>query len=193
MSAITEIPPAPPPSTSRTGKSAEPLWEIVDGQRVDLPEMSEVSNLIKTDIGAVLTTFVKQAKLGRAAVETPFILDEQEREQRRPDVAFISYERWPADRKARWEGESKVVPDLCIEVTSPHDLYHAVVGKVNDYLRFGVREVWVITPNERMISIHRPGTDVVQLFDHDVLTSPELLPGFELPLATLFAEVETAN
>lgn len=190
MTTALEVPKAtPPPPAPQAETSVEPLWEIVDGQRVELPEMSELSNTIKTTLIVILGPFVRQAKLGRAAVETVFILDEEEKQQRRPDVAFISYERWPANRPPRWEGESQVVPDLCVEITSPHDLHHAVIGKVHDYLRYGVREVWVITPNERLVSIHRSRTDVTYLAPDDTLTTP-LLPGLELPLTTLFAEVE---
>jgi len=37
-------------------------------------------------------------------------------------------------------------PFLCVEVLSPEDLFSQMQEKIDDYLRFGVRFVWVIDP-----------------------------------------------
>jgi len=37
-------------------------------------------------------------------------------------------------------------PFLCVEILSPEDKAVALRAKVNEYLRFGVRYVWVIDP-----------------------------------------------
>lgn len=37
-------------------------------------------------------------------------------------------------------------PFLCIEILSPEDRAARMNGKIDDYLRFGVRHIWVIDP-----------------------------------------------
>ena len=66
---------------------------------------------------------------------------------RRPDIAFVSFERCPADllpstRENAWD----VVPDLAIEVISPSDLAEEQLEKVLEYFQAGVRLVWVVYP-----------------------------------------------
>ena len=46
-------------------------------------------------------------------------------------------------------------PLLCIEILSPEDTVSRVNAKIQDYLRFGVPEVWVADPKERRIWIYR--------------------------------------
>jgi Uma2 family endonuclease len=44
-------------------------------------------------------------------------------------------------------------PFLCIEILSREDRYHAMLEKVDDYLNFGVKYVWVIDPKTRKAHI----------------------------------------
>jgi Uma2 family endonuclease len=45
-------------------------------------------------------------------------------------------------------------PFLCIEVLSPEDRAGRIERKIADYLKFGVRYVWVIDPRTREAFIH---------------------------------------
>jgi Uma2 family endonuclease len=47
-------------------------------------------------------------------------------------------------------------PFLCVEVLSPEDRLSRMQEKIDDYLRFGVRFVWVIDPYERKAWIYTP-------------------------------------
>jgi len=40
-------------------------------------------------------------------------------------------------------------PFLCIEILSPEDRASRIEKKIDDYLRFGVRNVWIIDPADR--------------------------------------------
>src|SRR5258708_2600866 len=63
---------------------------------------------------------------------------------RRPDVSFVRIER--LSEKEIPKGHCPIAPDLAVEVISPHDLYPEVEEKVDEYLRAGVRLVWVVNP-----------------------------------------------
>lgn len=175
----------------------EPLHEIVRGERVELPEMAARSNIIKSDLHLHLGSFVRQQRIGWAACETLFILDEDEEEQRRPDIAFVSRERWPLDREIPLERDWQVVPDLAIEVASTHDKVADVLVKIADYFTYGVRQVWLVFPEKELVYVYDSPTQVRILARGDRLDNAELLPGFSLLLSDLFptpaTSVETAQ
>ncbi len=65
------------------------------------------------------------------------------------DVAFISIERLPV--KLSKEGYLETIPDLVVEVVSKNDTRKYTDRKVNDYLKAGVRIVWVVDPAKRQL------------------------------------------
>jgi Uma2 family endonuclease len=83
-----------------------------------------------------------------------FILDEARNLVRRPDVAFVSSERWPLDREMPIEGEFLVVPDLVVEVLCPKARSAVVAKKTREYLRHGVRQVWIVQPEIRDVTVY---------------------------------------
>jgi len=178
--AVLLFPPAPDPLAVRE----EPLYEVVDGVRVELPEMSIQSNLIKSDLHGVIWSHVRQHKLGKAVVETLFVLDPETNLQRRPDIAFVSKERWPLDREVPWEGDWEVVPDLCIEISSPSDLYHTIMEKVMEYLRYGVRQVWVLWPPGGGAQVFTRAGGSLLRRDQE-LDGSDILPGFKVGLSEI--------
>jgi Uma2 family endonuclease len=48
-------------------------------------------------------------------------------------------------------------PFLCIEILSPDDRMAEMQERIDDYLSFGVRYVWVINPKTRRAFIYTPG------------------------------------
>jgi Uma2 family endonuclease len=45
-------------------------------------------------------------------------------------------------------------PFLCIEILSPEDRVSGMQDRIDDYLRFGVRYVWLIDPYQRRACIY---------------------------------------
>ena len=70
---------------------------------------------------------------------------------------------------------------------SPHDLAYDVQGKVEEYLRAGVRLVWIIYPTHQAASAFRPDAPGVTLRPVDELDGAPVLPGFRVRLAELCA------
>jgi Uma2 family endonuclease len=73
--------------------------------------------------------------------------------ERRPDLAFISHERWPLERRAPMAAAWEVVPDLAVEVVSPTNTANDVQDKVRDYCRAGVRLLWVVYPLHGLVQV----------------------------------------
>jgi Uma2 family endonuclease len=166
-------------------RDEDPLYEIVNGTRVDLPPMSIYANMIAGALFAEMRVSARKSRSGTPVIEALLILDEVADLRRRPDVAFVSAARWPLDREIPEVGDWVVVPDLTVEVTSPNDLFPEVLGKVHEYFNHGVLRVWVVIPEERQVYSYRSPTDV-KVLGADQTLECELLPGFRLPLAELF-------
>ena len=111
--------------------------------------------------------------------ETGFILRRDPDRVRAPDFAFIRADRIPAEGIPR--GYIPVAPDLLVEVVSPGDTAAEVQEKVEDWLRFGCRAVWVLYPGPRLV-IHRPDGTSRAFGPDDEVDGGDVLPGFRVTL-----------
>jgi Uma2 family endonuclease len=165
-------------------------YEIVDGRRVVTPRMGTYETDVANELNGHLGHFARTNGLGKAVIEMLFRIDAARDLQRRPDVAFVSYQRWPRGRRAAPNDAWDVVPDIAVEVISPTNTATEVLVKVRDYFQAGVRLVWVVYPVEGEVYAYGSPTAIRVLQRGDELDGGAVLPGFRLPLATLFEEEE---
>ena len=162
-------------------------WEVVEGRVVEKPSMGAFAHSISQVRYLALREFVLAHQLGFVTIEGVFIVDPVRDTRRCPDVAFVSIERWPAERELPDEGDYDVVPDLVIEIISPKDRAKDVSKKLREYFRIGVRRVWRIQPETREIfRFSSPKQIEVIDGDDEFLDGGDILPGFRIPLASLF-------
>jgi Uma2 family endonuclease len=159
--------------------------ELVRGQVVRYPMPGARHGVIALNAGAIIREFVKANKLGRA-MGTDTLIRISSDTTRGADVAFVSYAKLPPGPSP--EGILEVAPDLVVEVRSPSDLWTQLFGKVHEYLDIGVPVVVILDPPTESASVYRPGARQ-QIFEKDqTLTIPDVLPGFEVPVARFFEE-----
>jgi len=182
--------PSPADSAPTMPVDDDILYEVVQGQVQEKPGMGAYEAELASLLVAYLVTFVRDHKLGRAVSEALFQLDRVQNLQRRPDVAFVSNARWPFHRNAPKVAAWDVIPDLAVEVNSPSNKANDIISKIDEYFRAGVQRVWVIYPNARTVYLYESPSEVKILRAGDTLDGAPLLPGFVLPLATLFGEPE---
>jgi Uma2 family endonuclease len=171
----------------------EALYEVVNGERVELPPMGIYASWITGRLDHRLGPFVESHELGTVVPEALFILDAESNLRRRPDLAFVSAQRWPLDREIPESGDWQVVPDLAVEVVSPNDLIRDILAKMREYFEMGVRQVWIVIPEEKQVYVYTSRTEVRILSSADELDGGTLLPGFRLPVATLFKKETPAQ
>lgn len=167
---------------------AEKNYELVNG----VPEEKEMPGARHGMIAARLLVrlggFVETNQLGVAFTEVNFNLG---RNERIPDLSFVAADRIPAEGIP--DGVWQIPPDLAIEVISPNDLHEKVSNKVLEYLEAGVKQVWIVSPEIRTVTIFR-SMEQVQVFSGDrVLESPDLLPGFHCLLTEIFSVPVSPN
>ncbi len=165
-------------------------YEIIGGKRVELPPMSINSGRLASRLARKLGDFAEQHDLGEVNTEVLFDIPLPGVRNRRPDLTFVSYKKWPKNRDAPEEQDAAwdVVPDLAVEVTSPSDKAEELMSKIFDYFESGVRLVWVIYPRQRFVMVYESLTRLRGLTRADDLDGGEVLPNFRLPLAQLFYE-----
>lgn len=161
-------------------------FEIIDGEKVEVPPMSADSQVIGSRLVYHLSRFGIDRDLGEAHCETLFKLPLEEDRNRKPDVAFVPYSRWPKDRRPPSTNAWNVLPDLCVEVVSPNDHADYIMDKIDEYFRAGVRLVWVFYPRHQLALVYESLTAIRNLTAADTLDGGVVLPGFKLPLSELF-------
>ncbi len=133
-----------------------------------------------------LTQYNRQHKKGEVLVgETGIYTARNPDTVRGMDVAFISHTRLAQVKSA---GYLDVAPELIVEVMSPSDRWSDVLDKLQEYFAIGVQLLWIADPATRQIYVYRSLTDVTILTAADELSGGNVLPGFSVPVADLFAE-----
>jgi Uma2 family endonuclease len=170
-------------------ENAERFFELLEGTIVELAASSAAPAILAAEFVRLMGNHVRERNLGYVAgADGGFILSPKN--VLAPDAAYISKERQPKlpDRFFT------AAPDLAVEVVSPTDSMKKVHRKALRYIKYGVRLVWVVYPDDKTVDAYMPsvaGDATVQEIGIDgVLDGGEVLPGFTLPVRDLFKVVE---
>lgn len=157
---------------------------LIQGELILMSPSGYNHGCIASYIDWALRNFLRTNKLGRASTaEAGFLISRNPDTVRAPDVAFVRAERIPpGGQKKFFEGP----PDLAVEVLSPDDRSSEVNVKIHDWLQAGCVQVWVIDPQTQTVMVYRSAREVTVFALEDILTAPDLLPGFSLPVAEIF-------
>lgn len=160
------------------------LQELVRGKVETMPPPSTYHGVCCMEVGFRVRLFLREHPLGWVASnDSGFITERDPDTVRGPDLSF-----WTRDRLAQLptEGYVAVVPDLVVEVPSPHDFFARFQRKLLHYLHHKVRLIWVLMPEDRSVGVYRPGCDPTLLSDADELSGGDVLPGFRSRVGELF-------
>lgn len=159
-------------------------YELVKGELVEMAPPGGEHGGLAIDIGGPLNAHVKQNKLGRVLVETGYKLARNPDVVRSPDVSFLRRQRIPASGLPR--GYIDGSPDLAVEIVSPGDTAEEIEAKVQDYLTYGTRLVWVVQPKTRTVTAYYSDGRARVLREKDALDGEDVVPGFTLALTDLW-------
>ncbi len=157
-------------------------YEIVTGQPILKEAAGARAGGITARLGARLGHYIEANKMGAVyAANTTFTIGN---DQRLPDLAFVSSERFPPEGEP--EGIWEIAPDLAIEVISPNEIYGEVQNKMRDYFNAGVKQVWIVAPEHRIVTVYRSPVEPTVFSEDQELASEDLLPGFRCRLSEIF-------
>ena len=164
------------------------VYELIKGELIKVsPPPGHEHGLVAMNIAGPLYEYAKKQHLGNVyAAETGFLLEQDPDTVRAPDAAFVRRER--IEKAGPVEGYWIGAPDLAVEVLSPSDTVRGVEGKVAQWLECGARAVWVVSPKLHTVTVYRSLTEIVVLTENDTLEGGDVVPGFQIPVAEIFAE-----
>ena len=105
-----------------------------------------------------------------------------------PDIAFVSAQQLRGSEEEEWDAYPRLAPALVVEVASPNQSRPAMAAKAELWLAAGVQLVWVVWPKAHQVDVWEAGARHAATLDAmATLDGREILPGFALSLAHLFA------
>jgi Uma2 family endonuclease len=163
-------------------------WEVWEGELQEVPGAGQTASELAAVIIAFLLPFVRRRKLGvLTSSDGTYYLSHDPETLVVPDVAFVRWDRLPGRKKT--DEYCPVPPDLAVEVVSPSDGPGDIAKKQRLYDGAGVPLVWWVFPRQRSIRVVANGRLVAELGEDDELNGGDVLPGFRLRVAEIFAEV----
>jgi Uma2 family endonuclease len=117
------------------------------------------------------------------AAETGFRIESEPDTVRAPDAAFVAKHRLP---EAEPRGYPDLAPDLVVEVLGHDDHPGDTLDKVAQWLKAGVRLVWVVDPERQAARIYRADGSESLFGSSDALDGEDVLPAFRCPLTDLW-------
>lgn len=167
--------------------------EIINGEAFLMATPSRVHQEICFEIGRQLGNYLdgKQCKVypapfgvrlfeqdGDASEDVDTIVE--------PDISVI------CDRSKLDKYGCKGAPDLIVEVLSPSTQRHDQLVKLNLYQRAGVREYWIVDPENRTVRVMLPGNDGIlrthEIYSREDVAKVNVLDGCFIELSKAFSE-----
>lgn len=162
------------------------LYELIDGTLVE-KGMGIRESLVAVVIATVLRNFVSPRRLG--FVLGADIMFRLVRDQlREPDVAFVSFATWPDG--VPQTPISALAPDLAVEVLSESNTPREMERKRREFFASGTKLAWVVDPELRVIDVYTAPENPVRLSSEQTLDGGQVLPGFAVPIADIFADLD---
>jgi Uma2 family endonuclease len=186
----------PPPGTATERdllaamRRSDRLYELVDGTLVE-KAMGLCGSMIAGQILRRIGNFAEENDLGipAGADGTMRLLRGL---VRIPDVSFFCWDKLPG-RVLPSKPIPDLFPDLAVEVLSESNTAEEMERKLGEYFLAGVRLVWMIDPRKRTAEVYTTADAADAVLDEtETLDGGNVLPGFKLPLAELFARLPAA-
>ncbi len=171
-----------------------PDWqmELVEGNIIVMGPSDYESDEISIRFAAKLWNWVEPRRLGRVTGSSAgFILPRRtkdhatKRNLRAPDVSFVVAHRLKRTQRDFVE----LLPDLIVEVKSKTDQIDKLAEKIQMFLSLGTVIGILIDPDQLTLTVYRLNQELKVLRNGEILTLPDLLPGWELPISDLWPPV----
>jgi Uma2 family endonuclease len=155
---------------------------VVEGELIVLPPAKSRQSLIVNAVARALGPLENSGPWS-VFVEAGYRLSTDPPTWIQPDVSVLSSER---ARATSGDDYFLKPPELAVEVVSLSETARDLTRKIDLLLAGGSLAVWVIYPENREVPVFVPdGTSYTRRGDQ-MLALPEMLEGWELPVARLF-------
>lgn len=164
------------------------LVELVDGTLVEKAMGKRESELAALLI-SLLVQFVYPRKLGKVYGADLMARMSGRKNIRLPDVVYVAYADMPGGKSVD-EAILSSSMTLAVEMLSPGNTKKEMRQKREEYFASGVKYVWEFDMDARTIAVYSTPEQATTLREGDILNGAGALPGFAVPLADLFSQVD---
>lgn len=160
-------------------------YELDRGEVIEVPPPKHLHGVVCWLISSLLAQYIARRGAGYACTnDTGIVVGRRPDTVRGADIMlFLESKTW--DQLGR--GYVEDIPNLIVEVLSPDDRPGKTNRRIEQYLRRGVPLVWLIDPEDRIVTVYRPNEFHKVLDETDELTGNGVLPEFSCRVADLFA------
>lgn len=166
-------------------------WHELEAGRVLMHEPPDHAHgNIVLNLSKALGEYLHQRRdepVGYACFEIGFIVSREPDTVRRPAISFFSAKSLFSESDAL---VTESVPSIVVEAASTNSRRNALTDRVNCYHEFGVDQVWVADPIDRVVHVCERSRTPRQLSEHRALHGEPYLPGFSMTVGEIFAEPE---
>ena len=159
-------------------------FELVRGEVIELPPPMKPHGVVAIQVGRILANYAE--KVGKGYLtgnDSGVILERDPDTVRGPDIAYYEDASTFAELHPKY-GETP--PRLAVEILSPNDRAKQVMRKITDYLTNGVELVWLLDPEDRIVTVCSPDKKPVNLSGDQELSAEPVLPGFRCQVSDFF-------
>ena len=129
--------------------SDDERYELIEGDMLMTPAPIPKHQRISRKIEFIFEKYVTENELGEV-FDAPCDVYLDDGNVVQPDIFFISRERLDIIGEKNIQG----APDLVVEIISESTAYRDFVQKKKLYAKFGVKEYWIVIPEEASIEVH---------------------------------------
>ena len=159
-------------------------YEILRGGLIMVPAPFTIHQRLLIRLSVIFSNFIKEKKLGEMLVApTDVVLAEDTVVQ--PDILFINKERLDIIKEAAIMDS----PDLIVEIISPSSASYDTVEKRDIYEEYGVKEYWLVFPQEKVIEVLTLENNIYREFCKGRKTGvvrSKIIVGLEVDLKEVF-------
>jgi Uma2 family endonuclease len=165
-------------------------YDIIEGVRRFMASPTWQHQRIADKMTRALLAFEESSGAGMA-LSAPFdvLIERLPLRTRQPDVLFISQEQLAVAGGVPERGVLEVAPELVVEVLSESDRQQVLDEKLADYALIGVREAWLVLPEEKQVQVMQlttGGPVLAATYDTAGTVRSLTFPDLMVPVVALF-------
>jgi len=165
-------------------------WELIDGVPYMMSAPTTTHQGVSGNLLLQLASFLKgkQCKVFHAPVDVRLNADGADDTVVQPDIVVI------CDRSKIEKASIVGAPDMVVEILSPSTSGYDKVTKFNRYLRAGIKEYWIIDPEDKYLAVHALHGEsyIIQPYSATDMVPVLTLDGCEIDLKEVFFDIDGA-